>query len=75
MPGNIINITPADVANWPTPNYVDPVERRWMPAYAGILYGAATVMVAARLWIRHARKVSGGLGLDDVGLNDLSTAQ
>lgn len=39
MPGNIINLSPADVAKWPEPDYVDPVRRTWMPAYAGILYG------------------------------------
>lgn len=65
MPGNIISITPADMATWPTPNYVDPVERTWMPAFASTLYTISTVMVVTRLWLRANRK-AGGLGLDDV---------
>ncbi|KAK5125205.1 hypothetical protein LTR85_000881 [Meristemomyces frigidus] len=64
MPGNIISITPADIATWPTPNYVNPVERTWMPEYACILYAVSTVMVATRLWLRSNKK-AGGLGLDD----------
>jgi hypothetical protein len=29
MPGNIINLTPADVLAWPKPNYENPVRRTW----------------------------------------------
>lgn len=65
MPGNIINLTPADIAKWPPPNYDNPDRRRWMPPYAGALYGAATVMCALRIWLR-VRKQAGGFGLDDV---------
>ncbi|KXT00434.1 hypothetical protein AC578_1920 [Pseudocercospora eumusae] len=64
MPGNIINLSPADAAQWPKPNYVDPERRTWMPAYAAILYGVASIMIAARLWLR-ANKYAGGLGSDD----------
>ncbi|KAK5173751.1 uncharacterized protein LTR77_002432 [Saxophila tyrrhenica] len=64
MPGNIANITPATIASWPEPNYVDPVERRWMPVYAGVLYGVSTLLIALRLWLR-VLKQAGGLGLDD----------
>ncbi|KAI5362166.1 hypothetical protein Slin15195_G058170 [Septoria linicola] len=65
MPGNIINLTPADIAKWPTPNYDDPVRRHWMPEYAGVLYGIATLVVVTRLWLR-MNKRAGGLGFDDV---------
>lgn len=65
MPGNIINLSAQDIASWPPSNYVDPYRRKWMPEYAGVLYGAATLMVGTRLWLR-AMKRSGGLGLDDV---------
>ena len=65
MPGNIINLTPADVLSWPKPNYVDPVRRTWMPIFAGITFGAATLMVAMRFWLR-IRGHAGKLGLDDV---------
>ncbi|CAK4034781.1 integral membrane [Lecanosticta acicola] len=64
MPGNIINLTPAEIAKWPPPNYDNPDRRRWMPAYAGALYGAATIMAALRIWLRF-RKQAGGLGVDD----------
>lgn len=65
MPGNIINLTAADIAAWPQPNYVDPFRRRWMPEYAGVLYGVATLMVGTRMWLRAMRR-SGELGFDDV---------
>lgn len=65
MPGNIINLTPADILKWPKANYVDPAERTWMPPYAGCLYGLATVMVGLRLWLRWTKR-AGGLGVDDV---------
>lgn len=68
MPGNIINLTPADIAEWPTPNYIDPERRQWMPEYAGLLYGVATLMVGTRLWLRAVGKHAGGLGLDDVSM-------
>lgn len=65
MPGNIINLTPADVATWPTPNYVNPVTRRWLPAFSVTLFAVATSMVAMRFWLR-MRGHAGKLGLDDV---------
>ena len=66
MPGNIIALTPAQIAAWPTPNYEDPYQRRWMPAFAAILMTVTTLMVATRLWLRAVKKQAGGLGLDDV---------
>ena len=65
MPGNIINLTPADIAAWPTPNYVNPPEERGATAYALCLYAAATVVFILRIALRVA-KTAGGLGLDDV---------
>ena len=65
MPGNIISITPADIASWPAPNYIDPVERTWLPAYATAFYAVSTVMVALRLFLRVTKK-AGEPGLDDV---------
>jgi hypothetical protein len=67
MPGNIINLTPADVLAWPKPNYVDPVRRTWMPFFSGITFAAATLMVATRFWLR-IRGHAGRLGLDDVSV-------
>jgi len=52
MSGNIINLTPADVSSWPTPDY-------------GVLFTAATLIVAMRFCLR-ARGYAGNLGLDDV---------
>lgn len=65
MPGNIVNLTPETIATWPTPNYVDPVERSWMPIYAGVIYGFSSLLIALRLWLR-LLKQAGGLGLDDI---------
>jgi len=67
MPGNIINLTPADVAGWPQPNYDNPTQRTWLPAYSCILFAAATSMVAMRFWLR-IRGHAGRLGLDDVSI-------
>jgi hypothetical protein len=68
MPGNIVNLTPETIAQWPTPNYVNPPERTWMPIYAGILYGVSSIMIGLRLWLR-VLKQAGGLGLDDALLS------
>ena len=46
-------------------NYVDPVERTWLPAYSATLLGASTLLLFLRLWLRVARQ-AGMLGLDDV---------
>ncbi|KAK6441144.1 hypothetical protein LTR95_002641 [Oleoguttula sp. CCFEE 5521] len=64
MPGNLPPLTPSIIASFPTPNYVDPVRRRWMPALAGTLQAFSTLFVLTRLWLR-ARKQAGSLGLDD----------
>lgn len=67
MPGNIINLTPADMAQWPTPNYENPERRKWLPAFSATMFAAATLMVAMRFWLR-IRGHAGKLGLDDVGI-------
>ncbi|EME45420.1 hypothetical protein DOTSEDRAFT_71214 [Dothistroma septosporum NZE10] len=67
MPGNIINLTPAEIATWPTPNYGNPQTRNWMPVYASVFYAACTAMVATRIWLR-VRKYAGGFGIDDIFL-------
>ncbi|KAK4508404.1 hypothetical protein PRZ48_002142 [Zasmidium cellare] len=64
MPGNLQSIPPSVIASWPTPNYNDPARRPWMPAYAGILQGIMTLMLATRLVLR-AQLKAGPLGLDD----------
>lgn len=67
MPGNIINLTPADMATWPKPNYENPERRTWLPIFSGVMFGAATLMVFLRFWLR-IRGHAGRLGLDDVSL-------
>lgn len=70
MPGNIINLTPADMAKWPTPNYENPDRRTWLPAFSATMFAAATMMVAMRFWLR-IRGHAGKLGLDDVSIQEL----
>ncbi|KAH9819374.1 hypothetical protein Tdes44962_MAKER05212 [Teratosphaeria destructans] len=64
MPGNIISITPAEVAAWPKPNYIDPFDRTWLSAYAGFLYALSTAFLSLRFWLRITQH-SGPWGLDD----------
>ena len=65
MSGNIINLASADVSSWPTPDYIDTVQRTWMLPLSGVLFAAATLIVAIRFYLR-ARGYAGNLGLDDV---------
>jgi hypothetical protein len=65
MSGNLHRLDPSVYLTWPPPNYIDPVRRSWMPAYAGTLQAASSIAVILRLWLR-ARKQAGPLGLDDV---------
>jgi hypothetical protein len=65
MPGNIIHLTPADIAKWPAPNYEHPQKITWLPAYIGTWFAAGTVMIGIRFWLR-LRGHSGKFGLDDV---------
>jgi hypothetical protein len=65
MPGNFANVPPSVVATWPAPNYIDPVERTWMPALAGTLVGVSTVLISGRFYLR-ARSLAGSFGYDDL---------
>jgi len=65
LSSNILNQTPEVIAKWPKANYDDPDEWTWLPIYSCIWFGAATVMVAMRFWLR-VRGHAGQLGLDDV---------
>lgn len=67
MPGNIINLTPADVLSWPKPNYENPDRRTWLPAFSCSMFAAATVLLGLRFWLR-IRGHAGKLGLDDVSI-------
>ncbi|KAK5687799.1 hypothetical protein LTR17_026750 [Elasticomyces elasticus] len=49
----------------PTPNYIDPPERTWLPAFTSTLFALATVLLALRIWLRFTQK-AGGFGLDDI---------
>ncbi|KXT17809.1 hypothetical protein AC579_5345 [Pseudocercospora musae] len=67
MPGNIINLSAADIEAWPPANYTNPETRAWMPPYAGTLYAFATVCVAIRMLSR-VKSRTGGFGWDDAFL-------
>lgn len=71
MSGNLNRLDPSVYATWPTPNYVNPIRRSWMPLYAGILQGVSSLIVITRLWLR-ARNKAGPFGLDDVCICDRS---
>jgi hypothetical protein len=62
---NIAHLTPADVAKWPHPNYVDPETIPWLPVYSSVWFAAATILFGMRCWLR-LRGHAGRLGLDDV---------
>lgn len=53
------------IAEWPTPNYVDPVRRTWLPAFMLVWLLAATMLLGGRFYLR-ARKLAGGFGFDDL---------
>ena len=65
MSGNLNRLDPAIYATWPTPDYINPERRSWMPIYAGVLQGASSLIVITRLYLR-ARNKAGSFGLDDV---------
>ncbi|KAI5370883.1 hypothetical protein Slin14017_G017620 [Septoria linicola] len=65
MPGNLQSIPASVIANWPPPNYIDPVRRTWMPAFAGTFQAVATLLLVTRLCLR-ANGKAGKFGLDDV---------
>lgn len=65
MPGNFHAVPESVIASWPEPNYIDPVRRSWMPAFACTFLGVSTVLVAGRFYLR-ARNKAGAFGLDDL---------
>ena len=62
--GNIQEIPPSVLKSWPTPNYVDPVRRSWMPAFALSWQVASTLLVWGRFYLR-IRHLAGPFGYDD----------
>jgi hypothetical protein len=62
--GNIQEIPPEVLKSWPTPNYVDPVRRNWMPAFAMCWQVASTILVWGRFYLR-IRRQAGPFGYDD----------
>ena len=67
MIANIYFPTREEIAAWPTPNYDDPVRRKWILPYAIIFQLIAFVCVAARLYVR-LRMRKDTAGIDDVFL-------
>lgn len=65
MPGNFHPVPEWVLERWPEPNYVDPVRRPWMPAFATVFPAVSTVLIAGRFWLR-ATKEAGSFGLDDL---------
>ena len=62
--GNIQEIPPSVLRSWPTPNYVDPIQRTWMPAFALSWQVASTILVWGRFYLR-IRHLAGPFGYDD----------
>ncbi|GAB7336224.1 hypothetical protein MBLNU13_g08991t2 [Cladosporium sp. NU13] len=62
--GNIQEIPPEVLKSWPRPNYVDPVRRDWMPAFALVWQIASTILVWGRFYLR-VRRLAGPFGYDD----------
>ncbi|KAF2173601.1 hypothetical protein M409DRAFT_48556 [Zasmidium cellare ATCC 36951] len=65
MPGNFNAIPESVLQSWPKPNYIDPIRRGWMPAFALTWQIASTLLVAGRFYLR-AKKQAGSFGLDDL---------
>ncbi|EME42364.1 hypothetical protein DOTSEDRAFT_133091, partial [Dothistroma septosporum NZE10] len=65
MPGNLHVVPEAILVSWPKANFVDPVRRGWMPAFAMTWQAVATILLAARFYLR-ARRQAGEFGLDDL---------
>jgi hypothetical protein len=63
MPGGIL--PPISVeGSWPTPNYVNPIQRNWALVIVTVLLTVISfLVVCARLW---ARLKLGSVGIDDV---------
>jgi len=57
-------ITPEEIDQWPSPNYVNPQRRIWVAPFGITLVCITTLVVAVRLYARITR-MAGGFGLDD----------
>jgi len=64
MPGIFATITLDDLEHWPHANYIDPVERTWLPGFAIFWAVLSTVLVCSRLVLK-LQKRAGSFGLDD----------
>lgn len=62
--GNIQEIPPSVLKSWPTPNYVYPIRRTWMPVFALTWQVASTILVWGRFYLR-IRHLAGPFGYDD----------
>lgn len=51
--------------SWPPANYINPVRRTWLPAFAIAWQALSTLLLAGRFYLR-ARKQAGSFGLDDL---------
>ena len=57
-------ITPEEIAQWPSPNYIHPERRIWVAPFGITLLCITTVVIAVRLYARITR-MAGSFGLDD----------
>lgn len=64
MPGNFWLPDVSIVYTWPTPNYVDPIERKWLGGYSIAWLVVSSLMVFGRFYLR-LRKQAGTFGFDD----------
>lgn len=67
MPGVFHTTTLQEIASWPKPNYVDPVERTWLPPYAITLCAVGCVFTAGRIYLRSTKRPS-AFGWDDAAI-------
>ena len=61
----IRDIPGTDYSQWPTPNYVDPERRKWMPGFILAWQIVSTILISGRFYLR-GRKQAGSFGFDDV---------
>lgn len=52
------------IAQWPTPNYINPTKRIWAAPFSIVLMVISTLVIAARIYARITR-AAGAFGLDD----------
>ncbi|KXS98993.1 hypothetical protein AC578_6164 [Pseudocercospora eumusae] len=59
------DIPVTDHSQWPTPNYVNPERRTWMPGFILAWQIVSTILISGRFYLR-GRKQAGSFGFDDV---------